>query len=525
MENNTIIQEQTVDTQNIQPKKKKCKLAKIIIPIVAVLAIMGIMAGVFFKDIKGIALQNFGTPQEYFEFIEKNSASAYSKKLSSAFGEYKNAEKTDSATQVNMDIKLGDEIITLLEKEAGAGLDFDWLKKISINTLLNNSGDKSLVEMMLMLSDTEMVGVKTIVDNKKQHVYMSLPNLIDKYTISENEEGDTKDASRLINNEEFNKILPEEEEVKELIDKYFALLIDNIEGIEKTKEKIKIEGIEQELTVLKTVIEKEEIVQITENLLNELGKDETIKKYIEDISAFLKEEGYIKKNKDVYEDYQDGLADALKELKKDKTIKPLTVITYVDSRHNVVGREIEEDDVKLGYLTVKKGKDVAVCVVLDEVKITGKGTRENKAFNANFTIENDNKELLEVILSLDSAKIKDGLLNGRATLNFLDEAQKQVMKNFNMDISDYSVEIVFSSQQEIATQTISLNDENGELINIKLETQPVEPKEIELPNINDVVSNEEFGEYADFTKLIDALREAGAPSVLVDALEQNFSYY
>ena len=46
-----------------------------------------------------------------------------------------------------------------------------------------------------------------------------------------------------------------------------------------------------------------------------------------------------------------------------------------------------------------------------------------------------------------------------------------------------------------------------------------------MPNINDVVSNEEFGEYADFTKLIDALSEAGAPSVLVDALEQSFSYY
>ncbi|MBR2860310.1 MAG: zinc ribbon domain-containing protein [Clostridia bacterium] len=532
----TFTEESTTVNETVKPvptPKKKKKLLPALIAIVAVVAAVAVAVVACFGSLSGIFIKAFGTPEDYFKFIENRERTQTTQAISSAYGAIlEKSDTTSLATKNTIKINVGDTIVDAIEDSfedaSGTKMEFDWLAKFSVdcNMSVKDGVQKSLAT--IKLDNKNIVDLDLIFDFVNKEAFLGIPSLSDKYV---------KTALNGIENtefvfdDEFREILPTEEEFNELLNKYFAILIDNIDKVEKSTDKLTVgEIFEKKVTVLEAEIDLETAQNIALEVLQTLKEDEQIEKYFKDIFDYLVDKDLIEEEGNTYDDFLDSIDDAIESVENpEETDENQKIIwtNYVNAKHQVIGRRIkicnsENDIQEIYYAFLNKGKDVAFELEAEDVVVFGSGKIENGVFSGEFYTEIDGEKTLEG--TFDEIATKDSVTSGSITVTLPDEMLENAgiePEESPVPLTNPKLKFKFEFSKKTSKYEINFLNENEIYLGYSVASELVEDVEINKPADGNVVDEENIQQWAselDIQKIFDNLKAAGVPSELIDAL-------
>ena len=408
-----------------EPKGKKAKKAKkgkktgLIIGLSsAAVAVVGITLLVIFNFtfIKGYWLRWFGTPEEYFAFVEQQAMAPYIDTATEGYGAVTGVVSGDAlGKELAVELKISDEIATLLKD---APLPNDVQTMLESFNVDGFTGFKVAMQAMskdeltslgasLDISGKDVIDVNLIADLENQAIYAGLPGVAGKYLVFKFEEALENSVpgamSQIVNMmledpETATELLPEAEQLNKILNKYIGVALNNIGNVTKDTKKVTVGDCSDSLVVLKKKVTERDLVEMAIAVLKEAKGDDDIEEILDEVEDFILEQygenlggamdkGFLYK---AFKNGVDSLIDMLKEDKDMATKEELfTLIDYVNGKHEIVGRAVSYDGDELAsFVTVRSGKDFAFKAELtmpgdkDPVaKITGKGTEQKNLVN------------------------------------------------------------------------------------------------------------------------------------------------
>ncbi len=456
------------------PKKKKKKLGLIIGLSGGALALVGIVLLVIFNFtfIKGYWLRWFGTPEEYFAFVEQQAMSPYIDTATNGYGAVTNVVSGGAlGKEFAVELKISDEIATLLKEvplnnEAQQMLeDFNISGFTGFKVATQAMSKDKLVSLgaSLDISGKDAVDVNLIADLENQAIYAGLPGVAGKYLVFKFEEELDENLSSMVGQivnmmltdpETATELLPEAEKLNTIIDRYIGVALNNVGNVTKDTKKVTIGDCSDSLVVLKKKVTEKDLVEMAIAVLQEAKGDDDIEEILDSVEDFILEQfgeelGGMTERGFLYDAFKtgaDSLIDKLKEYKNEASKEELfTLIDYVNGKHEIVGRSVEVGgDEIVSFVTVRSGKNFAFKAELTALggkdpvaKITGEGTEKKNLVNGTYTVSVLNKELGEheelidiIFTDFNTETIKQGMPNGSITIKPTTDALKTVSEVF-----------------------------------------------------------------------------------------------
>ena len=398
-------------------KKKGGKVGLIVAAAVLVALVACVV--LFWNSISGFALRNFGDPTEYMLYVEKNSADTAIETVSGVYGQFMELQ-TQSNGASTLALRPGESVVALLEtalSQEGVDLDLDWLKEINVNADTCLAGAVKEFDVGVGINGKGVATMKVIVDNEAGMIYMAIPELNDTWVSMpmEEEMGMSLASADMLHT--LVDILPNEDNLEFLLNKYTDLVFENLGEAEKRTETVTVEGVEQKLVVLRVELTQLELVDLMEAVLEEAAKDTDILKMLDELSGVAESMG---EYADLRSEYAYAIEEALMslaELRAESTDDVALILdTYVDDNHQIVGRQLEvvAANEKMGYLTATKGVDFGFEFYAGGAEASGKGTITNDGTTGKFDVYVDGMKAMT--LDFLNVELEKDILTGTVTI-------------------------------------------------------------------------------------------------------------
>ncbi len=513
------------------PKKKKKVWLPILITVLAVIAAAAVAVAIFFTEIQGFFLKNFGSADDYFKYVELQELKNSTHDITDYYGKVVDSFGKDSASQGKIKFNVSDEVLDLLKNYVGPDMNLDWLKNIAINQKINVKDDVYLSETGLEISGKTIVDLTTIANMSKQEFYVAVLSLSDKYLkLEAGNDAVAIDYQKFLYDDEFLKALPSDDELDKIIDKYLEIVVNELNDVEKSKDTLEIGGIEQDVVVLEFNLDTKAAIKIAKNVLKEAKNDKDIKKQLDSIAKYLKKEGLLESTNELYGGYKEGIEDLLDEINEldYENEDVVTIIDYVDKSHKIVGRTIEVKGIEIFYYaTAKDGDDFASELVCRNFVIKGEGAEVKGVVNAKYTVTVATKEYATIsVTDYDDSKIKDGIVSGKISVKPTKEALKLAIPDSSVlsaiELLDLGLELDFASTKETAKLSVDVISKDKTFFGITIEATETEPQKVSMPERDKTLDSTMADEWAselDLTKITTALKDAGVPEDLISILE------
>lgn len=515
------------------PKKKKSKkkLGVTLAVIGVLLAAAAILTFVFWPQVSGFFVKTFGSPEAYFQHVEKQAVADSADTVSTYYDTLINNASGNNAAEGTMRLQVSDKLLQLMGADA-ADVDIDWINDVALEYETVVDGTLTMMNMVLDISGTDIVDLSMIVDITTENVYLALPSLSGTYLhiAPDYYSGTSSSMQNLLSDEDFLKALPDEDTVNKLLRRYLQIVIDNTSNVDKSSDTLQIGDYEQKVTVLEYELTQKGVLKIAKAVLKEAKSDKDLKKCINDVADYLEDKGMISDADSVYDDFKDALEVALEQLNDvDASSETLLVVTdYVDGASKIIGRRLEiQDQTILEYATVTKGKDYASEWDFGNGQLIfrGDGTISGDTREGDYVLTVEGVDFLNVYASYNEKKLDDGLLDGRFRLTptatmldgmGLDSQVKSLISGMNLGL-----ELVISNGKKDSSMAFNLVSGSEVLLGLSAEASVAAGKQVTLPT--DTISDrysDDWAEELDFDKIIDALRKTNVPKELVDSLEE-----
>lgn len=466
-------------------------------------------------------------------YVEKLAFEKYTEDFSNVYGTAYDAMKSGkNAAEAKLSLNVSEDALDMVS-ELTDDIDMSWLNNISLSMDTAIADNMQSVDLNLDIAKQTILNLNLINDLNEQEMFLALLNLSDKYILIDTEDVygiSAEELTSMYNTEEYAKILPSDKELEKLLNKYIKIVIDNLDDVEKSKETIEVDGIKEKVTVLEFNLDAETVADICTDVLEEAKKDKQLKKHIETIAAYLEEKDMIDDAGDVYAAYTEGIDELLGEIDPDDLPdgKLLTIVDYVNSKHEIVGRKIKvEKQEVLYYATAHKGKKFATELEMGGIEFTGNGTDKNGKITGEFELESYNTKIMDIaVKDFDTDKLSDGYLNG----NFRIFPSSALLEETGLDYSlssvlsfiDIGFEFDVKTSKNSSEITFNFLNEDEMFAGINLSAKTKNAGKISAPaqsktvDIDDV---DEWLESLDTDKLVSALKKAKLDNEIVELVE------
>lgn len=521
------------------PKKKKSKkkLAVTLAVIGVLLIAAAIVTLVFWGPISGFFVKTFGSPEDYFQHVEKQAAEDSADTVSSYYNTFLASATTYTAVEGTMRLQVSDKLIQLLAA-GGADADLSWLEDLTIDYETVVDGEWTMLNMMLAISGTDITDVVMIMNTTTGEYYIGMPSLSSEYLHYDPSDYympgmmvGSVNPYKLLSDEAFIKALPDEKTVNTLVRRYLQIIAENATNVEKESDTLEIGDLEQKVTVLEYELTQKGLMKIAKAVLKEAKTDKDLKKVINDMSKYLEEQGVLDDASTVYDDFQDAVEEALDSLGDvNASSETLLVLTdYVDGKSEIIGRKLSvQGQTILEYATITKGKEFATEWKFGNgnAVFRGEGTIDGDVREGKYVLNVQGVDYLQLAASYDEKKLADGQLNGRFLLTpsatmlqamDLDSQLGNMISSMNLGL-----ELVLSSDQKKGSSAINLVSGNEVLLGISAEATVTDAKEVAPPDAGNWVDFRYADDWAtglDLDKVISALRKTKVPAEITDSLE------
>ena len=546
-----------------EPKAKKGKGGKIIGIALAIVAVLAVAIGctfIFAKDkVSNTIHKSFDKPKDYYSYVEKKNLTAFSENSGTEYvtkllESMKTGNQNISET---MKIRIGarGKDFTALAKTAG--VDLSWLDSVGISFNGNFDDTKMKMDIAPILNDTKLATLVMLMDMKEGAIFGTIPELTDKYlgmTMGEEYDydkimGSMEQAFGMY--EEMLKSYPSPEKLEEMFVKYYEIIMEQIEEMEKTKGKLEVDDISVDCTVLTCELKSKDIQKIARAVIKEMKKDKDIEKMITGMFSSFEGLDESFSAEDMYEDFLESLDEAEESIDSIE-IDKLTMEIYVDKDGKIVGRtfSLKMNDVT-GKLTLAdiRTKDDKVGIEISG-KIEGEGdfsvivTGEEKKgkFNGEAKVKAVGKKILNVTIEdYDVDAAEKGNFSGTITLKLGSDVDfMDLLEDAFGGLDDtpvYSLianldpAIRFSGEMTVDSHniTISLLDGGSEIVALIFEGAIKDAESFGMPS--DYIAIASDGSYDEaalmdllknlkFDAITDNLKSANVPDEYMSMINQ-----
>lgn len=526
-----------------KPAKPKKSILKILIPVVAVVLVVAIVALCFTNAVAGFFVKTFGSDQDYLVYVEKNAFEDVSAAISDAYGSYIDLFG-DQAVTSDLKLNVSDDALDMLSDATGVNVDLDWINGMVFRVNGNTKDGLTSGNLALEISGQTILDLALFMDMDAASLILGLQNLSDEYIeldmesltsgsddiyyddyygASTSSSGMTG-ISTLLTSDELIQALPTEKELNNLLNKYFAIVIENIDEVEVSSDTLEAGDLSQKVTAIEMTIDADALCKIAEAVLTELAEDKDVEAIINNVSAALEDADMIDDADEVYDEFQEGIEDALDNLDEDNFGEgELVVTSYIDGSHNIIGRKFEAEDDEISYATVTKGSEFATEIDLSEVKIEGEGTIKLNKVNAEYTLEVDGEELC--VLTASDLTVGVNSVSGKLVLQPSDALWDMMGASSVVESLDLGLALDFSISEDKTSLTVGVLSDDESFISMEINSEAGKPQKVTMPEADwDMDEAEDWLESMDFDKLIDALDKTDMPDDLVEYLEQLLEY-
>ncbi len=518
---------------NKKPKKSKKKLIFAIIACVLVVAIA--LSVVFNLDyLKGFWVKNFGSDLDYYTYVEKKALSDAKDSLVEYYGNYTETVSTGkTASKGSVKLKLGDELKTLAPM-LGINQDaIDGFGDVGVDFFVNQNGDLANVKMGIVLSDTTILSAEVIANLVAEEMYIRIPEFSKDYlknSVSYNSAYDEETTSAMntaLTDAEFIAALPSDDALDRVLEKCIDAVLGSIEDVKAGTETVTGNGISEELTVFECEISDKTGTVMLVNVLKAIKDDADVKAAINNIKDYGVENGLCEKDDDIYGNFQEKIGEAIKEfegaLKNMSDRAFLTLTTYVNSSHEIVGRKVAFDSEEVfTYYDIHDGSDFTTKIeVADTFAIVGSGTESGDAISGNYSISVEGQTYVTVTLT--DFEVSGTEVSGKIKIAPDQSLYKQLDAQVSamLTLYDPAIELIIDGDEDSAKVEYNLIVKNSTLIGLEYSFEPVEATEIKIPansiDATDADALQEWAKGIDVDAIKNNLKKAGVP---VEYLEQ-----
>lgn len=492
----------------------KKPIIAIVIAAVLVLAV-GVTAFAARDKIGNVFKNAVTSPEDYYHSVEKDnfkeSLDAYMENYSET---YKLLKSDSIDTNGSVKVELADDVSTLLATVYPALAD---LKSAEITYDMGMEKEALSFDLGAKINDANIISGNMYLDSANSLFYAQVPEISESYLnlsseMSSDEFGEV--ATLFSSMTSIYEGYPEPKTIETIIEDYVNLVIDSTKNITKDTLTVKANGVEQKATALTVKMSGTEVYDLLTTILDTAEKDEDLKsvisKYIDSMNAVFTEGDF--ENLSV-EDFETAIADAktsLEDIKEDMVAceNVLTMIVYVDSDGNIIGRDITiQDDVDKITLVSKKaisknqmGYEMVVKQNDDKLfNIKGYGSASLTNFAGEFvlTVPSEDITVTAKVDKCDVSKYLSGEFKGEITLTTDYET-----------LSAYELKLTIDSTSKTAAIKAEISGSGTNYGSLSLSA-----------NVSDKVNSKKP---ADSATLVDITDEAGLMSYIGDFNPETF---
>ena len=481
---------------------------------------------------------------EYMNQVEGDALVGFVDAFSQAYGQMLQGNTGAYATDMDLTVRLGDDLLDMLERQITGGapgnMDLSWLSEVTLDMDVTIKDSMEQMQVGLLLGGTRLIDMDVIMDMVNGTMWMGVPGLNDDYI--ELDFADIGlDPSQLQDymsqTEEIQKMLPSEEVVNKLLKKYIGIAMGCIQNAEKKTETVELDGNKQTVTVLTVKITQEDLLNMGIAILEEAQKDQDLKTIIDKYSAYMNkvlsqqgQYGYV----DLYTSFSSGIVNALADMKSGLAYcedgNYFQIISYVDSANKVVGRAFgvasDNQMQDLGhYLTVTQGKEFTFEAIFGGFAILGSGSVDEGMLNGSYNVRVNGTDYLHVELrDIDQKMQAKGHFSGTIRL----EPTNAMMSQMGYSYMDIAVELTIQTAANGGVIELDVLMNDALLFGVTAESTMGNGGSIQKPSSNHTVdgtSEKELIEWlngVDYDKLLQNMRNAKVPAEIVDSLDALF---
>lgn len=506
--------------------KKKKPIAIIIAAAVLVIVLAGILLYAFVPAVKNSVKLALMKPENYFAYVEKDNMGKSAKELSDNYGAV--IDKFNQNNGVASNYTVSAEI----NPDIAAQYNLGDISKIAFSGNVTLKDNNSSLNAAVSANDQNLVSANMLIDYAMSEIYINIPELSDAFLKSSFDTSsldsmdsytddytstsilDSVSSSKFISNPEtmYNGEVLSAEELEKLINKYYGIVIDNIDDIEIEKNaEVSIDNVSTKYTQITATIDADCAKDITNDILEAAKDDDVIKEIASEWYGIDEED---------FESYIDEALTNVEENFDDTSDNEIKLITDVDTTGTIRGRSIlayEDgelvDDFNFSYILLKEDDDIAgnISFIYDdtEINVDLDLTEKSDTYNgtAKLTISDETSDYT-VNFDIADFKIVD------KTLGYVDGTI-----SITSDIEELSsfdkLEFVLSSdgkQQDLSFDLAVAGTEYGTL---NINYSDVAPEDVTIPSedsdtIYDMNSQDdmaEFMENADIDALISDISD------------------
>ena len=484
--------------------------------------------------------------REYLQKIEKDSMGGLVNTVTEAYGALMAQPViNDIGGDVEVSVRVGDTVINLLEaqyaQQTGETMEFDWLSRAVLDMDVNTNHAMTQIDMVLALADQRIISLDLIMDMSEMIMYVGSPELSEYYAPIQGLDFSSYQQSQQ-QAEQLRQILPEEDVLNELLNRYIGIIIENLDQVEKTTQTLELDGLKQECTVLTVTIDAQTMANVLTAVLETAKTDADIKAIVDNygnyynaqMAALYAQYDMVWEDIDMYQSFTESVESALSSLESQEDLADeegkILLHTYVDSADQVIGRKLTVEDgyetQELYYYTVTEGGIFCFEAGAEEVVITGSGTVKGDILDAEYILTVSGTKYLKLeIEDYDKAAAEAGSLSGTFRLEPTAELISQMLGSSNAAaLADLVLEVrVASSNYSVDLQLDVLTNDTL-LVGLDLAFGTKQAEDIQLPA--QVIDPSVDGQYAawvnsfNINQVLDNLRAAGVPEELVIQAEQ-----
>jgi hypothetical protein len=461
-------------------------------------------------------------------------------------------------TEMKVDVELSPEILSMLRSSTAE--NFDWLNDISLTLKQNIKDQNSELDLDLMHNGNELISTEFIIDTLKGDFYWAIPALTNEYLKLELGYDMTSVSVAGATTADILEILPSEQTLKQLIFKYYDIVMNNVTGVVYENGTLSVCEVEQESIVYEVTLSRKQIMEAAVDVLEAVKSDDDIKDIICDFAEYTiasapSTSAYVSVD-DIYDDFvrsiDEIIADANYELEsgENNDAPALKWTSYTTKKAEVIATELEFIGDSSYFVFVGKAQDgenigVQIYAGDDDYKdfeIKGELTEKRNVQSGTYEITVEGESMFFIDLeNVDTKLLDKGYLNGTVSLCpskgltslLTDELGGN---NFFSGLAIASASIKLDIEQnkdDHAKLTATLMNGSSPYFSITLGSSVSAGTPIELPSNNNVTTNtESWVVNMDFEEFKENISNSGLPKSIVelvtyyiDALESELQYY
>ena len=449
-------------------------------------------------------------------------------------------DPTNMAMESDLRLQMNEDMLTALLSAALADTDFDaedlaFLADISLHMTYNAKGSGLEIALIPVLGDTGILTFETGLDFDEDAFWVRIPELSSDYLLTSLYDVDLEDLEDTLNESkegfatlsQIAGILPEEEVVIRLLEKYIPLALKQIDDVSEKEITLRTGSLEQKVTQTTSKIDQEAALKMAIACLKEAQKDKDIAAILADLSPYTgaEPEDILEQIPELVENLEQQLEEA------EESDSTIDLITYTDAKGNSIGLSVEMNGTTfVNMFTLRSGDNFATAISFPEgeVELTAEGTDNKGVVSAEFVLEYQGMEMLKLtLIDFDTNTLRSGTIKLTPSDDLMDMALQEAPAMVRGLLSEISAEISFQD----SAVSLALFSDGEELIRLTAATQIKNPTSVDVPSsgidVNDEEASANWVLGWDYEAVLDNLRDGGVPGHLVDmvqqALEQAFA--